>query len=160
MNRALKRKQERDTFTEKTGKLIRVASEILKSTVLSTVTSLLTGFQYLAQLYFGSEKLDKTLINWYFALLLWQVCNAWSIIVLQTTNISKLEMQKINGKPLRVQLTALFGFSLIFRDFIIETSKTYLIIRLGQQFREGSGLEQLLRDQNVEGPALDKVLEN
>jgi hypothetical protein len=76
VNRALVRKQERDTFTEKTEKQIRIASEILKSTLLSTVTSVLTGVQYIAQLYFGTEKEDYTLIYIFAGLLVFQVCVA------------------------------------------------------------------------------------
>ena len=133
-NRALKRKQLRDTFTEKAEKLIRIASEILKSAVLSTTTSVLTGAQYMVQLYFGSEMEDYTLIICYAGLILLQVCVACSIIVLQTTDLSKIEMQKINGKPLKVQLTALFAILLLLMDFVIETAKMYLIVKLRQQF--------------------------
>jgi hypothetical protein len=71
--------------------------------------------------------------------------------VLQTSDIAKLELQKLNGKPLRVQLTALFAITLILMDIGIETAKGYIMIRLREHYNvfQESEVEQALRNQRI-----------
>ena len=55
---------------------------------------------------------------------------AVALSVLMTTDISRLEMTKLNGLPLRVQLTALFAISLLLTDALIETAKGFIMAYL------------------------------
>ena len=129
-NRALLRNQARTTHTFLIDKLIRVSSEILKSTLISTIGSVMTGIQYLAFFKLVSPVGDDPMLDWFMYLLILQVYEAIALSVLMMTDISKLEMTKLNGKPLRVQLTALFAISLLLMDITIETSKGLIMAYL------------------------------
>jgi hypothetical protein len=90
----------------------------------------MTGIQYLAFFKLVSPVGDDPMLDWFMYLLILQVYEAIALSVLMMTDISKLEMTKLNGKPLRVQLTALFAISLLLMDITIETSKGLIMAYL------------------------------
>ena len=77
-----------------------------------------------------SDVKDDPILDWYLYFLILQVYVAVALSVLMTTDISRLEMTKLNGLPLRVQLTALFAISLLLTDALIETAKGFIMADL------------------------------
>ena len=128
-NRALLRQKDRDTFTAKTEKRFRIAQEILKATLISTIGSEMGGIQFYVT-YKYVIGIESVLLEWLKNLLYVQAYNAIVIAVLMTTDMSKLQLEKLYGRPLRVQLTSPYCLKLLLIDIIIEFAKGFIMLTL------------------------------
>ena len=69
------------------------------------------------------------------------------------SDISRLELTKLNGKPLRVQLIALLAICLLLTDILIEIAKGLTMGYLQWKLKEKSSLQEAIEAHAGSGDA-------
>jgi cellulose synthase/poly-beta-1,6-N-acetylglucosamine synthase-like glycosyltransferase len=128
-SRALLRQKDREIFTAKAEKRFRITRTILKATIISTIGSEMGGIQFYVTFKFviGIESLWLEVLYY---ILYVQGFNAIVLAVLMTTDMAKIQLEKLFGRPLRVQLTSPYCLLLLLNDIILEFAKGFIMLTL------------------------------